>query len=199
MVELLKTIYTNPYQRQESKRQYQALRITNGQPFHAFRPEFQRLAAEAGVPQPDLVDDLYEKLIPGLKQALMLTRRTADFNTFCDLAAGIDNDLRRLNSERAIRRVTIATVPMLPPAPVARPVYRPSQPATTATDRKPDTILQRNLDSTPRPEPAILKCYNCNKAGHIARECMAPRKDVDLKEIEDHEEYDSDEQGKDHA
>lgn len=71
--------------------------------FYEFKAESQKLPDEAGVLEEDRLDDLYGNLTSGLKSQLMVSKFQCcnHFQLFCDLAGGVNNDLKRLSLERA--------------------------------------------------------------------------------------------------
>jgi hypothetical protein len=109
---------------------------------------------------------------------------------FCDLAGGIDVDLRRLAATKAKMRASReyitgtqlskpASYLLLPPAPTAS-----KYPASTI--KKPD--IYRYESPTPKTETKDSnKCYNCGSLKYFANICPKPKKPrvVDIRELEE--------------
>ena len=90
-------------------------------------------------------------------------------------ASILDNQWRRFNATRpqAATPKSSATAPthsVAPPSPSPSSVRAPPAPPTSKSATEPQPM---DLDRTKSKNPRI--CYNCNKPGHIARNCPEPR------------------------
>jgi hypothetical protein len=138
----------------------------------------------------DCFDDLYNKMTTTLQGQILNQRHLleGDFDRLCEVTTGIDSELKRLTNRRIKEREARlkTSTPVGPstrqpsadkPTFVARPttggfalLQKPSA-VTTNTAQKP-------LDLPP------LRCYNCNELGHIASNCLKPKR-ATIKDIEE--------------
>ena len=203
MLDCLASIYVNPNAVRDAKHDYNSLTMKQGQPFSEFQTQFLHLAGQAQVPRESWRIDLYDRVTTTLQRGIAPNLRLLP--TYEELAAdlaSLDAELRRIavreERQRRFRErqpartlVTAGTEPA--PATVATP--RP-----TATAHSP---FVRSKSETPRTEPrrpaptnAVFTCFNCDKPGHVAKDCSEPRRG-DLKEIEEEPDEPCDNQSED--
>lgn len=91
MLEHLKTIYDDPNQVTTAKNQFQQLYMKTTNWFHDFLSEFLYLAAEAGVSDDDLKDELYHQITTKLQELTMAEINSngsfRQFTSFCSQTA----------------------------------------------------------------------------------------------------------------
>ena len=91
MLEHLKTIYDDPNQVTTTKNQFRQLYMKTTNQFHDFLSEFLYLAAEAGVSDDDLKDELYHQIMTKLQELTMAEINSngtfREFTSFCSQTA----------------------------------------------------------------------------------------------------------------
>lgn len=126
--------------------------------FTAHFAEFRRLAADTGLNEIGLIASLRHSLSLELQRAMVGESLPNNLNTYANLIATYDNNLRFL--------------PVSASAP-----YRPR---TTPTSRRDPDAME--IDSSYAPagseEREIRKrkglCFKCGKHGHVSRDCSVP-------------------------
>jgi Zinc knuckle len=192
MLRALDAIYKDPFHVRNSRNAYKDLRMGQSQCFQEFKTRFIQLANGGRIPAADRFDDMYDKMTTALQGQILNQRHTleGDFERLCEVATGIDGELKRLTNRRIKEREarlkpsTLAGPPSQQlsaskPAFVARPTTGgfallqkpPAAAAATST-------AQKSLDLPP------LRCYNCNELGHIASNCLKPKR-ATIKDIEE--------------
>jgi hypothetical protein len=73
-----------------------------GQHFYEFETQFIHLADEAGIPLSERFDDIFEKLPLPLRERILFVNHTRNrnFQSFCDLASGVDADAKRIATQK---------------------------------------------------------------------------------------------------
>ncbi|PMD26102.1 hypothetical protein NA56DRAFT_336499 [Hyaloscypha hepaticicola] len=191
MLDYLASIYINPNAIREARHDYNSLLMKPSQSFSEFQTQFLYLAGKAQVPRESLRIDLYDRVTTALQKGIAPNLRLLP--TYRELAAdlaSLDTELRRIavqeDRQRRFRERqstrTHATT-SIGSAPVAIVTPKP-----TTTVHSP---FVRARSETPRTEPyrpvpadATFTYFNCDKPGHMAKECPEPRRG-DLKEIEE--------------
>lgn len=203
MLDYLASIYVNPNAVRDARHDYNSLLMKPSQSFSEFQTQFLHLAGEAQVPRESLRLDLYDRVTTTLQKGIAPNLRLLP--TYEELAvdlASLDTELRRI----AVREDRQRRFRERQPARAHVTAGAGPVPITVVTP-KPTTIahspLVRARSETPRTEPrrpvpadATFTCFNCDKTGHIAKECPEPRRG-DLKEIEEELEESCDDQDED--
>jgi hypothetical protein len=203
MLDYLASIYVNPNAVRDARHDYNSLLMKPSQSFSEFQTQFLHLAGEAQVPRESLRLDLYDRVTTTLQKGIAPNLRLLP--TYEELAAdlaSLDTELRRI----AVREDRQRRFRERQPARAHVTAGAGPAPTTVATP-KPTTIAHspfvRARSETPRTEPrrpapadATFTCFNCDKTGHIAKECPEPRRG-DLKEIEEELEESCDDQDED--
>jgi hypothetical protein len=202
MLDYLASIYVNPNAVRDARHDYNSLVMKPSQSFSEFQTQFLHIAGQAQVPRESLRLDLYDRVTTTLQKGIAPNLRLLP--TYEELAAdlaSLDTELRRIaiREERQKRfrerqpprtHVTTGAGPALATVVTPKPTTTAHSPFVRAKSETPRTEPRR-----PAPADATFTCFNCDKPGHIAKECLEPRRG-DLKEIEEEPEesyYDQDE------
>jgi hypothetical protein len=209
----LDAIYINPHLVRDSKNAYKELKMSNTQSFNDFKTKFVHLANAGRVPLQDRFDDMYDKLTLGLQGQLLNQRHLLeeDFQKLCNVASGIDVELKRLNQRRVqdkeARLASTAPRPggsrqpgsfvpikrEAPKVPGTFPGTLSSGSGNFAPLQRPGGSLTRQPGILPIAPTQPIKCFNCGEPGHISKECTKPRNSVnDIEEGEPEFEEDED-------
>jgi len=181
MYEGLEKVFGDPNRKQSARNEFRLLRQTN-KDFNNFWAGFQRLAADAEIPEDTLIDELQYKVSNEIQGKLIGSDEWDDLQKLAAKCQRIDQELRLRKGTRS-RFVTARPTPF-PRSDTASPrVF--AQEKTTATT--PTTALVARTSFLPRTEYrttrathpdadkemllAAGKCFRCQKTGHLAREC----------------------------
>lgn len=179
MIEHLKTIYEDPNRVTTAKNQFRQLYMKTTDRFHDFLSEFLYLAAEAGVSDNDLKDELYHRITTKLQELTMAEINSngtfRQFTSFCSQTASrlevmshrIQKNRQYTSSQGRIGTTSSSTAG----APVKKEPGTPSPTNSTVRTNDRSQLMREG------------KCFNCHKRGHLSMDC--PKKqNSDLKELE---------------
>jgi hypothetical protein len=188
MLEYLASIYVNPNAVRDARHEYNSLTMKPSQSFSEFQTQFLHLASQAQVPQESWRIDLYDRVTTTLQKGIAPNLRLLP--TYGELAAdlaSLDTELKRITAreerQRRFRERPLTRNPATA-APVSAPATAPATTAVSAPFVRAKSETPRTEPRRPAPADASFTCFNCNRPGHMAKECPEPRRG-DLKEIEE--------------
>ena len=170
MIETLKKVFGDPNRRQTAMNDYRKLYQRND-PFNKYWVEFQRLTAEIGINDDDLVrNDFKEKLHPDLRRALMGVEET-DLQKLANKCIGLETELQSIKASEArasrFKNKSQGTTPSILPLNTTTPTYKP-----------PFQGPKRELTADQNTLRQEGKCFFCRKPGHISPYCPDRNKSV---------------------
>ena len=188
VLDVLQDIYADPDRERNARRNYMRLKQGKEQPFNVFYSEFRKQVSYLGYDEKTLVDDLREKVVLRLKEALSNT--TTRFNTIAELKdhlQTVDNQQRSIEVEkdRASRFSQAANARRVAASP--KPVFQPRsfnqpKPAFVPVFNKPSLVPPPAgpFNSDPRSTKMIVegRCFKCEQPDHLARNCPRPNKPI---------------------
>lgn len=187
MISYLETIYGNAFKQRDAQYQLSKLVQEDKETFSDFQSRFMKLAQESRTPvNSDLVTSLYDKLSPPFRNAV-LSRYVPgmSYQSFVSSAAFIDEETRR-NTRDLQKLLSNVRTPGGYPAPRVNPamIRKPAsdQPAAGLLTFPTHSPITANTAKGPKSDPTML-CYNCAKAGHMARDCPLPKRQISVHEI----------------
>lgn len=172
----LKGFFKDPNERETARVQYQKCRMSQNENFNTFYSRFSSLASRARIEQSDQLQDMYRKLYPDLhQQAMNFMATNPDFGSAIKRFHFLDNELR-LNQESRNRRdrIRIGNQKFTQQLPYSKPLSK-------VKFEEKDPVRQFNPhrklahDSTPMFSEQDRKCYNCQKFGHLSKDCAKPK------------------------
>lgn len=186
MVDHLASIYTNPNREREAKYLYNNLRMKSSETFIEFQTKFLHLAGEGNIATSNLRDDLYDKLTIRLQNAIApVLPDLHSYPTLSRRCINLDAELTRIDqrNNRVLHAREKNTMS-------GETKFRAGQDAGTipATATTPTPLVRATPEKSRRSESANLdkvECFNCGEKGHYANVCPKPKKQLDLKDIEE--------------
>ncbi|KAF4776451.1 hypothetical protein HER10_EVM0006305 [Colletotrichum scovillei] len=176
--EALRSLFQDPDEKRQAERDLAQLRQTKSA--KEYSAEFRRLSAQL-----DLTDDtkmfmFYQGLKDEVKDELVKLDRPEDFLQYGELAIRIDNRLYERKKERKERPNTGRKYQWQP----QRSFQANQRPRNNWNNNRQSTAygqhdgpmdlsVAKREDNRPRKD---FKCYNCDKPGHMARDCRQPKR-----------------------
>ena len=156
-IKFLKATYGDPNKEMTALSKLYNLR-QGKRSFTAHFAEFRRLAADTGLNEIGLIASLRSSLSLELQRAMVGESLPSNLNTYANLIATYDNNMRFLPA-RALTPYRAQTTPITTHDPNAMEVDSSYAPAGT---REREDRLRKGL------------CFKCGKHGHISRNCPVP-------------------------
>lgn len=179
MLEHLKTIYDDLNWVTTAKNQFWQLYMKATDWFHDFLSEFLYLAAEAGVSDDDLKDELYHWITTKLQELTMAEINSngsfRQFTSFCSQTASRLEVMSHWIQKN--RQYTSAQ---------GRMGAASSLTASATVKKEPRTLLLTNSTVRTNDQSQLMwegKCFNCHEQGHLSIDCPKKQKS-DLEELE---------------
>ena len=174
----LKTIYNNLNWVTTAKNQFQQLYIKMTDWFHDFLSKFLYLAAEAGVSDDDLKNELYHQITTKLQELTMAEINSngifRQFTSFCSQTAScleVMSHWIQKNWQYTSSQGHMGTAS--------------SSSTSTTVKKEPRTLSPFNSTAQTNNQSQLMcegKCFNCYKQGHLSIDCPKKQKS-DLKEL----------------
>ena len=189
----LKSLYDPEHKKRLLRQELRSLRHT-GSSFTEFTHKFQSIAAQLTMQQDELIDLFTDALMPKSKLHVIelkpktLTEAISAATRFED-CCGSNSQQRQpanINQTNTIKKVYYAKSNF-----PRKPRYNSFKDGNEKYGKRPfqkslsnngmyagKTTYQRTNGSRPAVDKTRMKCYNCQKEGHISKDCRAPRKVV---------------------
>lgn len=179
----LRTLFQDPDQKRQAERDLATLRQTKSATHYA--AEFRRIGAQLDLTEESRIFMFYQGLKDEVKDELVKIDRPEDFLQYAELAIKIDNRLWERRREKGERR-PIANSSRKHQWPPRQFQYRNQgqQPQRNNWPNRRSTAYGHHagpmdLSAAERQElnkGRTFKCYNCDKPGHMAKDCRQPKK-----------------------
>ncbi|KAF5519208.1 Retrotransposon-derived protein PEG10 [Colletotrichum aenigma] len=183
-VKTLESLFLDPDERRQAERDLSHLRQTKSATLYA--AEFRRLAARLHMTDESKVFAFYQGLKDEVKDEMAKLETPPSFLAYVEHAIKVDNRLYERRKERGEKRQN--------PNSGRKYQWQPQQKFNSQrNDNRPRNNWNNTRQSTAygqhsgpmdlsmmtkpnNKKPWNPKCYNCNKQGHIAKDCEQPKK-----------------------
>ena len=173
----LKELYADPNKVKNARAEFKRLIMKKDQTFQTFYTTFLRLVADGEISSTDLKDDLNKKLSWKLQEAVAVYYNDTSIKTtqFAQYCTTIDQQIRY----RASRQGQAEGRRARDQAGSRKKPEAKDQSPDPSRDRLSDKPGDKKEQDKPRQERerSSIKCFNCDKTGHIARNCRALKKE----------------------
>jgi hypothetical protein len=182
MFQHLEKVLSDPNKRINARRDFKALQMKPSDNYNDFLVEFLYLADEAGIPEVEHKEELYEKLTFELKKMMIMYRDDGssfdDFSSRCSRAANTLQDIyasrKRGKSDEESRTTS---------SPVVE-----SRKRENISSRAETVVSKFFMDPDKQEMMKKGLCFNCKGRGHLSKDCPlkgAKGQTSGLKQIED--------------
>jgi hypothetical protein len=187
--------FINPYRIYEARCEYKKLQINEVQTFHEFKTKFIYLADEAQIHPQDRLDKLYNKLtLPLQEQLVSQCHSIRTLHDLYHIASLVDSEIKALQTRKSLREYIKARATTTLPTSATpntsiftAPKLYTTTPRTFIPIRILPTIIEPAIKRESTPS-STLTCFNCSQTGYMARNCPAPKRITDIKELEEDDE-----------
>jgi hypothetical protein len=189
----LDAIYLDPFEKENAKKAFKKLAMTEFETFPKFLTRFLHLSGKAKIPKSELIDELCDKLTISLAEAILSSKNQYDvFDKLAKQLAYLDNEQRFLRA----RKIQQARAKAGKEAGPTKNANAPSTPASTTTyprnsvsitpthgilkTNTPTSGQSSNYQTPTYNDPAKQEtskkglCHNCGKPGHFYDACTEP-------------------------
>jgi hypothetical protein len=166
LYEHLYELYGDPNKERNARQAFKHLTMQKGQTFQEFYAMFLRYVADGNVSARDLKDELNDKLMWKLQEAVATyyndpTVTTTQLARHCTT---VDQQIRA----RFEKRDQTTKRPEDSDKASSKATPRSKTSTKPASDERTSAAPKKG------PNPAEPKCYNCSEVGHISRDCLKP-------------------------
>lgn len=163
----LRDTFGNPDERRQAERDLQNCKQKTS--VSAYFAEFQQIVSRLGWTDDSLRERFYTNLKDSVKDEIAVRDQPADFAAYAKLCILIDDRIYERQKEKRGGRTSTRTY-----TPNTGKRYQRNN------NKKGSTAYGQNagpmeLDATQR-DTSKVKCYNCDKLGHYARDCRSKKK-----------------------
>jgi hypothetical protein len=184
MIDYLAIWFTDPNKQLNSQLAFQKLQMGRSDTFKGFHAKFMELASEAEIPQASYFSSLLGKVSAQLRNNIkaVLPDLGLDHQRLAARLLLVDQQNRSIRTAREIAPGPQTGVSEIRKSQAGTAPFRPRktpEPARQTTPR-PRTPEDSHLKSL----ALAGKCFNCERPGHISRDCPKPRKSSLINEFE---------------
>ena len=168
LLNFLKDLFDDPHRQDRALGQFQRLTMRDGEKYSDFYLRFRKLAADAELPESLLKAELNQKITPELQfgAAAEITRPGSTFQEF---QAAVSRLAFAREGILARQKARTAPAQRLPRGRANAEQGNTNRPTTPQAQGPP-------AGNVTAPNRGIVKCYNCQANGHIARNCPNPKR-----------------------